>query len=141
MDTPIQQLVETKSLKMNLWKKAVRSKATPYLYANPRLDVVMVMVVDPRTPKITHFVDEHVALLYLADSREIIGFRIEAFEKSFLPHYAELQKVWRLSDVKSDLRSLGDLLITARRQEVQMAVALTNVARPILAKAGMEIPA
>lgn len=137
MDARIQKLVDTHSLKMNVWKEAVQRRAVPHFYANPRLDVVMVMVVDPRTPKITHFVDENVALLYLEETREVVGFRIEGFEKSFLPQYADLQRVWRLSDTSKEL---GDLLITARVQEIKMANALTKVARPILAKAGMEVP-
>jgi hypothetical protein len=141
MDTQLEQLVATSSLKMNVWKEAVRRKSTPYFYANTRLDMVMVMVVDPRTAKITHFIDEHVALLYLADSREIIGFQIEAFEKSFLPLYSDLQKVWRLSDITPALRSVGDLMIASRKREVQMATALTKVTKPILANAGMDLPA
>jgi hypothetical protein len=141
MDARIEKLVDTHSLKMNLWKEAARKNATPYFYANRRVDVVMVMVVDPRTPKIIHFVDEYVALLYLEDSREVVGFRIEGFEKSFLPKYASLQKVWKLSDISRELATVGDLHITARQRETQMATELTKVARPILAKAGMEVPA
>ncbi len=140
MDARIEKLVDERSLKMNLWKEAARKNATPYFYANRRIDVVMVMVVDPRTPKITHFVDDHVALLYLEDSREVIGFRIEGFEKSFLPKYASLQKVWKLSDISRDLTTVGDLHITARQRETQLANELTKVTRPIFAKAGMEVP-
>lgn len=140
MDARIKKLVDTNSLKMNVWKDAVQRRTVPHFYADPRTDVVMVMIVDPRTPKITHFVDEHVALLYVEDSCEVVGFRIEGFEKSFLPHYADLQKVWRLSEVSKELGDLGDLLITARVQEIKMANALTQVARPILAKWGMEVP-
>lgn len=141
MDASIEKLIDTHSLKMNLWKEAARKNAAPYFYANRRIDVVMVMVVDPRTPKVVHFVDDHVALLYLEDSREVVGFRIEGFEKSFLPKYASLQKVWKLSDISRELATVGDLHITARQRETQMAAALTKVARPILAKAGMEVPA
>jgi hypothetical protein len=141
MDARIKKLVDERSLKMNLWKEAARKNATPYFYANRRIDVVMVMVVDPRTPKVTHFVDEHVALLYEEESREVIGFRIEGFEKSFLPKYASLQKVWKLSDISKELTTVGDLHITARQHEAQMASELTKIARPILAKAGMDVPA
>lgn len=141
MDARIKKLVDTNSLKMNLWKKAAREHVKPYFYANPRLDVVMVLIVDPREPKITHFVDEHVALLYQENTREVIGFRIEGFEKSFLPQYASLQKVWKLSDIRKDLADVGDLHITARQHDIQMATELTKVTRPIFARAGMEVPA
>jgi len=141
MDAHIEKPVDTHSLKMNLWKEAARKNAAPYFYANRRIDVVMVMVVDPRTPKVVHFVDDHVALLYQEDSREVVGFRIEGFEKGFLPKYASLQKVWKLSDISKELATVGDLRITARQRETQMAAALTKVARPILAKAGMKVPA
>jgi hypothetical protein len=141
MDARIEKLVDTHSLKMNIWKDAVRRRTIPHFYANPRLDVVMVMIVDPHTPKVTHFIDENVALLYIEESREVVGFRIEGFEKSFLPQYADLQKVWRMSDVDQQAASLGDLFITVRTHEIRMANALTNVARPILAKAGMKVPA
>jgi len=141
MDAHIEKLVDTHSLKMNLWKEAARKNAAPYFYANRRIDVVMVMVVDPRTPKVVHFVDDHVALLYQEDSREVVGFRIEGFEKGFLPKYASLQKVWKLSDISKELATVGDLHITARQLETRMATELTKVARPILAKAGMKVPA
>jgi hypothetical protein len=141
MDALIEPLVETKSLNMNLWRTAIQQKSAPYFYANPRLDLVMVLIVDPRTPKVTHFVDAHVALLYLAENREVVGFRIEGFEKAFLPLYADLQKVWRLSEVKgSAMHNLGDLSIIVRRQEEKMATELTRVARPIFERAGMAIP-
>jgi hypothetical protein len=140
MDARIKNLVNTHSLKMNLWTKAAHQHAKPYFYADPRLDVIMVMIVDPRTPKITHFVDEHVALLYEENTREVIGFRIESFGKSFLPQYASLQMVWKFSDVSKDFTNVGDLHISARQHDIQMANELTKVARPILAKAGMEVP-
>lgn len=141
MDATLNRLVEVKDLKTILWKAAAQRKNPPYFYYDPVVDLLMLLIVDPKTPKIVHYLDEYVGLLYHPETREIIGLHIEAFEKAFLPRYAELQKAWRLSDNCQDLHDLGDLEIVVRRQEAIVARQISNIARPAAAKFGMELPA
>lgn len=137
----VTRLIETKDLKTTLWKEASQHKNSPYFYYDAIDDSVMLLIDDRRTRKVVHYIDEHVALLYHPDTREIIGLRIEAFERSFLPMYAELQKSWRLSDNCKDLDDLGDMVINVRKREAIMARQISNIARPVAAKFGMELPA
>lgn len=141
METVIHRLAATKDLKTTLWQAAARRKAPLYFFYDAEVDLLRLLIIDPQTPKVVHYLDEHVALLYHRDTHEIIGLHIEAFEKGFLPMYAELQKAWRLSDNCHDLHDLGDMVITVRKQEAVIAQQISKIARPVAAKVGMELPA
>ena len=141
MDATITRLVETRNLITRLWNDAAQRNVTPSIYYDSVTDIVLLLIVDRKVSRVVHYLDEHVALLYHPDSKEIIGLQIEAFEKGFLPLYGELQKTWRLSDNCKDLHNLGDMVITVRKQEEVMARQITRIAVPVAAKAGMKLPA
>lgn len=139
METTIERLVDTKNLKTNLWKQASARKVAPGFHFDPKEDAVMLLIVDRKAPRIVHYIDEHVALLYQPETREIVGLRIESFQKSFLPKYADLQKAWKLSEA-SQVRDLGELEINVRKQEVIVARQIWTIARPVAARFGMDLP-
>ena len=138
MEATLPRLVDVKELKTNLWKQAAASKIAPSFYFDPKVDAVMLLIVEKKTPKIVLYIDEHVALLYQPESKEIIGLRIENFQKSFLPKYAELQQNWKLSSTYP-VRDFGDLIIRVRKQEGIVAKQISSLARPAAAKVGMDL--
>lgn len=140
MDARIERLVMTNQLKTNLWHQAAKRGISPSFHFDQKVDAVMLLIADSRAKKIVHYIDDHVALLYDPDSLEIIGLRIENFQKSFLPKYAELQKVWKLSEA-CKVHDLGELEITVRKQEVMVAREISSIARPVAARMGMDLPA
>ena len=139
MDARIQRLVETHDLKTNKWNMAAQKNVPPFFTYNERVDALMLMIADPKTKKVTHYLDEQVALLYEMDTREIIGIRIEAFGKVFLPKYAGLQEAWRLSDA-CKLEDISDLMIALRKQERLVVREISKVTQPIVEQAGIKMP-
>jgi hypothetical protein len=110
-----------------------------YIY-NDQVDAFTFLIVTPNTPKIIHYIDEYVALLYNPESMEVIGIRVEAFECKFIPKYAKLQKAWRLSDSVKELCDFGDLIIEARKRETIVVDELSKITHNIVEKQGFKLP-
>ena len=62
-------------------------------YYNEQVDSFTLLIVSQKIKKIVHYIDEHVALLYDPETKEIVGVRIESFQKGFLPKYAQVDIV------------------------------------------------
>jgi hypothetical protein len=113
------------------------------VFFNKYVDIFTLLIVPPDTPKIVHYLDEHVALLYEPDTMQVIGLRIESFECSFLPKYASLKKAWKLSGTQVQLHNFGDLSIAVQQFEQRkpvVAYEVSKIAHNIAEKSGIEIP-
>lgn len=110
------RLVETKDLKTDYWEEMVKQKGTkPIPHYDDLLDTLFIYFSPSETGRtITHFLDEKVALLYRYSDKEIIGMRINSFEKEFLPKISET-RVWKLSDVGIELNGLCDIVFVVER--------------------------
>ena len=96
-------------------------------------DDLMLMMANPDTETVVHYVDNHVGLLFDPTSLEIVGLQIEAFTHSFIPQYASLQKVWKLSDCKDiDMANVGELTFAIQEKQFDVAMEIVKVAEPIL---------
>lgn len=135
----IEPLIKTDELKTSIWKTQVEKKYYPTFRYDERVDVLILLFVPPGQPTIAHYIDDHVALLYLQDEKEVVGLRVEAFERSFLPKYSNLQNIWRLRD-NCDLKDFGDLIISVRRNEPVIAKELSSITHRIAEKRGLELP-
>lgn len=139
----IERLVETTELKTSKWKEIIAEEGfTPELKYNDRTDSLMLLLVSRSTPTVVHYIDDHVALLYTPQDREVVGLRVESFQKSFLPKYADLQAEWRLSD-KCKLEDFGDLIIavqTYKKREPIIARRISEITHQIVEQRGLELP-
>jgi hypothetical protein len=110
------RLVETKELRTDYWEELVKQKGTkPIPHYDDLLDTLFIYFSPSETGRIiTHFLDSKVALLYRHSDKEIIGMRIDSFEKEFLPKISET-RVWKLSDVGIELNGLCDIVFVVER--------------------------
>ena len=139
----IKRLVDSNELKTNLWKKTIKQKGNkhPYFYYNKLVDAFTMLLVDPvNLKRVVHYIDEHVALIYEQENKEIIGIRIEAFEHSFLPKYSELEKTWRLSDSHVEINDFGDLTIIVEEYKAKIANELFLTTHKIIEEQGVNLP-
>jgi hypothetical protein len=135
-----ERLIDTKELHTNLWRDAFKRHVWTRFFYNERVDSISILIVDPTSQKIVHYLDDYVALYYEPESMEVIGLRIEAFQHSFLPKYAELEQVWRMTDVCDNLEDFGDLQIVVRKQERRMTTELSRITHMIAEQQGLELP-
>ena len=136
----IERLIDTRELRTSLWTETVEEDGSKTsIYYNNRVDSLTLLIVPRNTPKRVHYIDEHVALLYLPDNKEVIGLRVEAFRRSFLPKYAELQKAWSLRDTGVELRDFGDLTIAIRRKEPLVAQEISRITGRLARKKGLTL--
>ncbi len=136
----LERLVQTSELKTTIWKRSADKSSRPLFAYNNRVDTITLLVTGQREPTIAHYIDDHVALLYQPDTLEVIGVRVEAFKRSFLPMYARLEKAWKLSDQCSELEDLGDLIIAVKKQEHIMATEVSKITSQIAETKGLALP-
>lgn len=135
----IERLVPTDKLRTSFLSNLSPRDTSLFLNYDDEMDVLMLMVASPEKETIVHYVDEHVALLYMPDSFDIIGLQIEDFEIEFLPMYESLQKKWRLSDV-GDLRgNVWDLTLEVEKQKLKVAYEIARVTEPIVGPPAQEL--
>jgi len=137
----IERLIETKELKTNWWFDLVASKRVrPHYYYNEIVDSFTLLFVDPNTPKIVHYIDDYVALLYHPDSKEIIGIRVESFVRGFLPLYSVLEEAWRLRGKDIELHNFGELAFEVKKFEPVVTNELSKITRGLAEKRGLALP-
>ncbi|HLY25588.1 MAG TPA: hypothetical protein VKQ72_04570 [Aggregatilineales bacterium] len=138
----LERLVKTSDLKTGFLADAAKNKRKSLdIDYDARFDALMLLLVPPETDTIVHYVDDHVALLYRPDDLEIVGIQVEDFERSFLPQHEAVSKVWRLSDSKTDLNDLGDLIVIFDRIKPQVAREVVKATEDILGEPGVELAA
>lgn len=117
----IKRLVETKELQTAFFEELQERGPAPILFNyDERFDALMFLFVSPDTETVAHYVDEHVALLYEPDSKQVVGMQIEDFEHSFVPQHESVRREWRLSGSAAELDSLGDIIFIVERQKPQV---------------------
>ena len=134
----IQRLMETKNLRTTLLQKLDEGTGgLAFFNYDEDIDILLFLIVPPTTETIAHYVDEHVALLYQPEDREVVGLQVEDFRETFLPKYADVRRAWRLSDATKEFEDLGDLVIAVRRQEPMVAREVVKVTEDLLFGGGM----
>ena len=129
----VKRLVPTKSLKTSLLSSMVQRKRSPlFFHYDEETDVFMLLLADPNTETVVHFVDEHVAILYIPDSYEIVGLQIDDFVNIFMPKFNALQKAWKLSDVGVRNGNLWDLTLAVEERKVTVALEVIKAAEPLI---------
>jgi len=125
----------TSKLKTSYLKKYSLLPSHLFVRYDPVFDALMILLVSPETETVVHYVDDHVGLLYLPETLEIVGLQVEAFEHKFLPAHNEVQRVWRLSDT-CDLEDAGDLILAVERQTPIIAREVAKAAESRLGLSG-----
>jgi hypothetical protein len=128
----IERLVQTNSLKTAELIKAISRHQRPYLVYDPESDELLLQFVSLENATIVHYVDEHMAFLYDPNSNEIVGFQVEAFQKSFLPKHESIRHVWRLSDTGIQLENMEELVVVFERTKQAIAREIVDYAEPWL---------
>lgn len=99
----------------------------------------MLLFVPPDTETIVHYLDDHVGVLYLPDSLEIVGLQIENFERSFLPRYQNLQDVWHMMDRGVQPSNVWDLTLAVEKKKVMVAIEVIKASEPTLGEPAEEM--
>jgi hypothetical protein len=140
MDSKLEDLTLTSELKTTLLDTLIREKkAHPSMSYDPDFDALIVSFA-PDSEAIVHYInDEHVALLYQPDTKEIVGIQIEDFALSFLQHHGMLENVWRLSESDAKIENMGDLILAFERKSPQVAREVFRSTDDILVKQGLHL--
>jgi hypothetical protein len=130
----IKRLISTSRLQTEYLKTSPKHQRPLFVRYDKRFDALIILLVSPETETVVHYVDEHVGLLYKPDDFEIVGIQVEAFERSFLPEHASVNKVWRLSDSCEELEDFGDLVLVFEQRKPEVAREVARAAESMLRK-------
>jgi len=128
-------------MKTNYWKEMHETEqVNPVIKTNRKTDVISIFIAPQCKEKIiVYYVDELVALLYRHSDNEIVGFRVEAFEKCFLPKYSALEKAWKLSDNDIDIENFGDLELRFTTKVPSITKEMSKITTPLFSRQGIEL--
>jgi hypothetical protein len=128
------RLIEISALKTDYWHELKEKGIKIQHRYDAELDTLFVYFSPKETDRIiTHSVDQNVAFLYRHSDKEIVGMRIEAFEKEFLPRIPET-RVWKLSDAGVALKGICDIVFAVERLKyVKKLFAVVLEAKKIFA--------
>lgn len=131
----IEPLISINELKVTKLKEFFASKKQPPLvHYDDDFDAFTILIAPICTLTAVYPVDDQVGLLYQADTLEIVGLQIEAFEHSFIPQRASVRKVWRLSDACEDLslEDVGDMILAVEKRTSEVVREVARATEPIL---------
>lgn len=130
----VKSLVSINELKCNLLMDLAKGeKQKDFMYYDEDLDELILLAADPRIETVVHYIENepNVAIIYQADTLEIVGLQIEDFEKVFLPKYSKVEKAWRLSDCVQ-VENLWDMTVIVDQRKPRVAKEIARASIPIL---------
>lgn len=139
--TGIERLIPTNQLKTTLLVSLKNQRHQLFFQYDREFDALMLQIVSPEVETVVHYIDDHVALLYRADDLEIVGLQMEDFERSFVPNHVNVQKVWRLSETRTKLENVADMILAVERQKTMVAREVAKAAEPLVGEPAGELAA
>ncbi len=130
----INSIISPKDLKTTFLSGSIGPRPLSFFYDN-LADELMISFISPDRETIVHYLDDHVGLLFEPETKEIVGLQIDAFNSSFLPKYASLQKIWRLRNCREiERENVGDLSLAVHERQLKIALEIIHVSKPVLGK-------
>lgn len=133
-------LINTKDLKVNYWSENLQNKNRPETKFNKEMDSFSVLFRQGKERVLVHYVDHYVSVLFRASDLEVVGLRIESFNK-FFTTLVEKKMTWKLSETGLDLQG-GEFEINCSKKvstsEAEKYILNTAVSRT--KKEGLLIP-
>lgn len=131
MDGKLKTLVKETELKAT---HLLHPKGMAYIRYDSSFDSFSLMFVRPEEAEtVVHYVNRYVGLLYDENSREIVGFQIEAFQKKFLPEHAKVARVWENG---FKVKDFGELSIRAEAGKIQVAKEVVSATESLFQDKG-----
>lgn len=119
--------IELNDLKTNFWRNAPKNTASEVEY-DAEIDTLTFYFDDPGKGVVaTHYLDENVSILIRVSDKEIVGFSIEGFERSFASKYAN-HKPWHLSQTGIALPGVKEFkFVLVREEETRLSLPIKNI--------------
>jgi hypothetical protein len=139
--THLKPLVQTSQLKTSVLAQIGQRKQQPTIRYDKAFDALKIVFDLSEQTIVAHYVDDHVALLYMADDLEIVGLQIEDFVHDFLPAHENVQRVWRLSGTGATIADMGDIIVVAQANLPKVAKEVAKATKKILGAPGDDLVA
>lgn len=122
------QLVDTKDLNMNIIKSFIEGRVNYFTRYDDELDTFYILFTAPNTETIVHYIDDHLALLYLPGEKEVVGVQVEDF-KQFAKKYNAVEKAWHISTNCDHMKTMENLYALKDKQEKKVIREVAKVTK------------
>lgn len=90
----LKPLIDQQDIKTDFIKRMVQENPRGgEVYYDQRLDTMVILYVPRETPTFVYYVNDGLALLCHMDTKEVVGFHVEAFTRSYLPQQTNAELV------------------------------------------------
>lgn len=97
-------------------------------------DALKIFFDNPNQKQVVHYLDDHVALVFSPESKEVIGIQVEAFEKTFIHEHSKVETAWRLTENCEDhqLNDIGDMMVFVQLRQNRVTDEVRNITESLL---------
>lgn len=137
----LKPLIQSNQLKTDCLTQLAKTKQAFNVEYDEILDSLSIYFNPDDQIMVAHYVDDHIALLYLADTLEIVGLQIEDFTLDFLPAHENVARIWRLSDTGEQISDMRDIILVAKKRLPKVAQEVAQATKDVLGEPGLELAA
>jgi len=112
----VKKLVDTKELKMNIIQAIIDGSSNYFTRYDDQLDTFYILFTAPGAETVAHYLDDHLALLYLPGKKEVVGLQVEDFKK-FARKNNAVEKAWHVNINSDRVVDMGNLYAFKDKQE------------------------
>ena len=124
----LKQIVDTKDLNMNFIQSFIEGNVNYFTRYDDELDTFYILFTAPNTETIVHYIDDHLALLYLPGKKEVVGVQVEDF-KQFAKKNNAVETAWHISTNCDHMKTMENLYSLKEKQEKKVIREVAKVAR------------
>jgi len=93
MDT-LKPLIDEKEIKTEFITRVVKENTqSGQVHYDQRLDTMVILYVPQETPTFVYYVNDGLALVCDLETKEVVGFHVEAFTRNFVPQQTNQQLI------------------------------------------------
>ena len=92
------------------------------------------MLVDCQRETVLFYINNDIALLLDAQTKEVVGIQVESFKKTFLKRNVKLQQMWKIQkgNTENSISDLGDLFNVRKRREPAVAQEVVRITEELI---------
>jgi len=116
----------------------------PMMHYDDLADMLMILFGSPTQETVVFYVDNYVGLLVDPETMNVVGFQVEAVQRSFLPAHPAVSRIWRLSESGFPLKEIkdyGDLILNFERNNKVITREVIRTTEGALGEPAIELVA
>ena len=123
-------LIDTNDLRSGLMRDAMRQDEPPHrVVFDSDCDSLTLLWVSNDLPKVTHFLDDNVALLFEPESLMVVGYYIEGVLHNLVEKHPDKEALQELANMAREMAEYGDMVIISEQPRPSVSEPVNRAVR------------